>query len=227
MQRTYREQTERWNNHCKQCISTRGNYRRLKKAAAKAATAPPAAATPSPQCSLSGYAGTDEAELVFIPRLLAAVKADPVLMASWESEKDDLFSDIVLLKCRRKTKTDDLEKNLESLRGNLAIRIEYNAAAVRDDILKHDKAVNELPLYETWKGSGIICPASVNHRTRTFTSVFRNGCGYALSTANYSARGKDALVEVVEEALPFTLHFWIILQILVRRTKSLYRSTSL
>ena len=164
---------------------------------------------------------------MFIPRLLAAIKADPVLMASWESEKDDLFSDIVLLKCRRKTKTDDLEKNLESLRGNLAIRLEYNAAAVRDDILKHDKAVNELPMYEAWKRSGIICPASVNHRTRTFTSVFRNGCGYALSTANYSARGKDALVEVVEEALPFTLHFWIILQILVRRTKSLYRSTSL
>ena len=85
-------------------------------------------------------------EAAFVTHLLAAVQADPVLMVSWASEKADLYSDYILLCCRRRTKTDSLAKNLTALRENLQARNALNWCGVRDDILLHDRSITELPM---------------------------------------------------------------------------------
>ena len=201
-----------------QCNATKTAYRgaakKTKTAADSAQLLLPATAT-LPLCSLSGYVGVDPAELAFVPRLLAALKSDPVLMASWESEKGDLFSDLILLRCRRKTKTKDLAKNLESLRGHLRVRIELGAAAARDDILQHDLAINELPMYKVWNGfATMLCPVSVSNSARIITYVFRD-CDATLLTFDEDA--------YVEGAVPFRMYFDILKRTLESRTRSIYR----
>ena len=109
-QRLFNERCQRWNTLCTTCASVKSANRcataknaRNAAAAAKTAVhpAPPTPTTATAHRPFEGYVGVDPTEAEFVPRLLAAVKKDPVLMASWESEKDDLFCDIVLLKCRR------------------------------------------------------------------------------------------------------------------------------
>ena len=229
-QRLYNERCQRWNTLCTTCASVKSANRRATRNAAAAKTAVhPAPPTPSTSTSslptathsvssLEGYIGVDPAEVEFIPRLLAAVKKDPVLMASWESEKDDLFCDIVLLKCRRKTKTSDLSKNVESLRSHLRLRVQFNTAAARDDILMHDRAISELPMFEQWNGSPTLCPVAVNHSNGSIITMVREcDAAYLLEC------GEDTLIAGL---IPFRMYYWIILLTIVRRTRRIYRGTN-
>ena len=232
MQRHYHERCERLDTLCTTCASVKSANRcaTRKAAAAAAKTAVhPAPSTPSTSTSslptathavrsFEGYVGVDPTEAEFVPRLLAAVKKDPVLMASWESEKDDLFCDIVLLKCRRKTKTSDLSKNVESLRNHLRLRVQFNTAAARDDILTNDRAVNELPMFEQWNGSPLLCPVAVNHSTQSVITLVRECDAASLLDCDEES--------LIEGFIPFRMYYWIILLTIARRTRRIYRGTN-
>ena len=216
-QRIYYERFKRWDTLCQACTHTKSLHRRLQRKAAKEKSVADLtlSATTPPSSLLTGYVGVDSDEVAFVTRLLVAVRADPVLMAAWQSEKDDLFSEFVLLECRRKTKSSSIEENLESLRGHLAVRIEHNAPAVRDDILKHDKSLNELPMYKEWHGSGILSPVAVSHSNRSIVYLYRD-CDAASvfqSDQNTMIKGRIA----------FLVHGRIVSRALMRATRAIYR----
>ena len=211
--------SKRWDAFCSQCDEVKSaNRRSHHKTNAVLPLVKVAPLDALPACSLSGYVGVDSRELAFVPRLLAAVKADPVLMASWASEKDDLFSEFVLLKCRRRTKSDSLDKNVKRLRAYLQARIEFNVCAVRDDILKHDRAINELPMYSEWHEATSLFPISVCNSNKTVISLIKAGGSQCIFTTVET----DAYIKGM---MPYLLQAAILILTLTHRTRCLYRST--
>ena len=83
------------------------------------------------QCSLLGFEGVELKEVAVIAGLRVAIQADAELSASWVEHCDDLFSEFVLLKLYRKSKTKTVSKNLDALRGHLALHKELGTAAIR------------------------------------------------------------------------------------------------
>ena len=218
--RKYSKVSLRWDSLCTQCDKTKSTHRRqiLSKKNAVLPLATPVCALPA--CSLSGYVGVDSKELAFIPRLLAAVKTDPVLMASWASEKDYLFSEFFLLKCRRLTKSDSLDKNVKRLRAYLRARVEFNLCAVRDDILMHDRAINELPMYKEWHEEGSLVPISVCNSNKTIVSLL--GRLPPGSQSLFAMVDTDAYMKFI---MPYLVQAALLVITLNRRTRSIYRST--
>ena len=152
--RVFSERSNRWETLCPSCTVVKSAYASAaRKAAAEVKKGGGGGSTPSPASvavpslhSICGYAGVTPEEAAFVPRLLAAVKSDPVLMAAWDSVKDDLFSEYVLLCCRRRTNSDSLAKNLSAMHEHLRARINLNFCEVRDDIVQNDRSIMELPM---------------------------------------------------------------------------------
>ena len=158
--RVYSERSNRWETFCPICSSVNSKHAiAARKAAAIVELmgggsaihpAPAATATCEPTAPslhpIRDYAGVTLEEDAFVTRLLAAIKSDPVLMAAWESEKDDLFACYNLLCCRRTTKTDSLAKNVEAMHEHLRARIKLNFCGVRDEIMLNDRSIKELPM---------------------------------------------------------------------------------